>query len=80
MAATARAVAMIRVSRTGAPRFTSTAKMMAQAARTTTASCFARCWNLIFIGGSSGFLWTSPEIRPSSVLVPVAVTAAMQLP
>ncbi len=78
--ATARAAAMIKVSRTGAPRETSTMKMMAQAASTTMASCLASSWNFVFIGGSSGFFWTSPEILPNSVSAPVPVTAAMQLP
>jgi len=78
--ATARAIAVMRESINGEPRLASRMKTTMDMAKTRMACLLASCSSLIFRGGGAGLCRIIPEIFPSSVARPVAVTMALQLP
>ena len=78
--ATARAMAVIRDSMMGEPRLASSTKTIAATANTRRACLLARCSSFILRGGSACLCLIMPEILPSSVARPVAVTTVLQLP
>ena len=80
MPATARAMEAMRASMTGNPRLNMRMKTIADITITKKACLFASCWSLILRGGSACSCFIRPEILPSSVPRPVAVTIARQLP
>ena len=64
----------------GEPLDTPKANTAKEMTSTSPACLFASCSSFIFRGASASPSVIMPEIRPSSVSRPVAVTTALQLP